>query len=37
VLGTVGFFAHKHWNERWDNKVVAGVAAGLLALSGVEG
>ena len=37
VLGTVGYFAHKHWNQPWDRKIVAGVVAGLATLSGVEG
>lgn len=38
VLGTVGYFANKHWNDRvWDRKIVGGIAAGLMALSGLEG
>lgn len=37
VLGTVGFFSYKHWNEPWDRRIVAGVTAGLFALSGLEG
>ncbi|KAL1410021.1 hypothetical protein Q8F55_004023 [Vanrija albida] len=37
VLGAVGYFAHKHWNEVWDRKVVGAVTAGLLVLTGIEG
>ncbi|BEI81427.1 hypothetical protein CcaverHIS002_0205870 [Cutaneotrichosporon cavernicola] len=37
VLGTVAYFAYRDWNKPWDHQVVAGVTAGLLALSGIEG
>jgi ElaB/YqjD/DUF883 family membrane-anchored ribosome-binding protein len=37
ILTTVGYFAHKEWNRPWDHQIVAGVTAGLLALSGLEG
>ncbi|OWZ36602.1 hypothetical protein C343_00700 [Cryptococcus neoformans C23] len=37
VLGSVGYFSYKNWNKIWDPRIVLGVAAGLVALSGVEG
>lgn len=37
VIGGVSFVAYRHWNEVWDRKIVAGVTAGLLALTGIEG
>jgi len=37
VLSTVGYFSYKHWNHIWDPRIVTGVTAGLVALSGLEG
>lgn len=37
VLGSVGYFSYKNWNKIWDPRIVLGVAAGLVGLSGVEG
>ena len=37
VIGTVSYFSYKHWNHIWDPRVVTGVGAGLVALSGLEG
>ncbi|GMK54643.1 hypothetical protein CspeluHIS016_0112290 [Cutaneotrichosporon spelunceum] len=37
VLGTIGYFAYRDWDKRWDHQVVVGVTVGLLALSGIEG
>ncbi|EKM54370.1 uncharacterized protein PHACADRAFT_196799 [Phanerochaete carnosa HHB-10118-sp] len=38
VLGTVGFFAYKHWDaSRWDRRIVSAVSIGLLALWSGEG
>ncbi|ORY20876.1 hypothetical protein BCR39DRAFT_554668 [Naematelia encephala] len=37
ILGTVGYFSYKHWNQAWDRRVVSAVTVGLLSLSGLEG
>jgi len=37
ILGTVGYFSYKHWNQPWDRRVVSAVTVGLLGLSGLEG
>ncbi|KIR69073.1 hypothetical protein I314_00177 [Cryptococcus bacillisporus CA1873] len=37
VLGSVGYFSYKNWNKIWDPRIVLGVAAGLVGLSGAEG
>ena len=37
VLGTVGYFSYKNWNQPWDRRTVSAVVVGLLGLSGLEG
>lgn len=37
IIGAVSYLSYKHWNERWDNRVVSAVAVGLIGLSGLEG
>jgi len=37
ILGTVGYFTYKHWNQPWDRRIVSAVTVGLLGLSGLEG
>jgi hypothetical protein len=37
VIGTVGYFSYKHWNQPWDRRTVSAVTVGLLGLSGLEG
>lgn len=37
VIGTVGYFSYKNWNQPWDRRVVSAVSVGLLGLSGLEG
>ncbi|ODN82896.1 hypothetical protein L202_01153 [Cryptococcus amylolentus CBS 6039] len=37
ILGAVSYFSYQNWNRPWDRQIVGGVAAGLVALSGLEG
>ncbi|WWD20712.1 hypothetical protein CI109_105188 [Kwoniella shandongensis] len=37
ILGAVGYFSYKNWNQQWDQRTVSAVAVGLLGLSGLEG
>ena len=37
VIGTVGYFSYKNWNQPWDRRTVSAVTVGLLGLSGLEG
>lgn len=37
VLGTIGYFSYQNWNRPWDRRIVVGVVAGLIGLSGLEG
>ncbi|KAK8850527.1 hypothetical protein IAR55_004445 [Kwoniella newhampshirensis] len=37
ILGAVGYFSYKNWNQPWDRRTVSTVAIGLLGLSGLEG
>lgn len=37
VLASLGYVSYKNWNQPWDRRVVAGVVAGLFALTNVEG
>ncbi|WVQ63317.1 uncharacterized protein L199_001469 [Kwoniella botswanensis] len=37
ILGAVGYFSYKNWNQPWDRRTVSAVTIGLLGLSGLEG
>ncbi|WVF68221.1 hypothetical protein IAT40_002986 [Kwoniella sp. CBS 6097] len=37
ILGALGYFSYKNWNQPWDRRTVSAISVGLLGLSGLEG